>query len=71
MGEEEINMRRNKRFYRANAKDSMIGGVCAGVAEYFDIDPTFVRILWATFGLVYGGGIIAYLLFWIIAPRKS
>ena len=60
-----------KKLYRAKEKDSMIAGVCAGIAEYFDIDPTLVRLIWVAFVLAFGGGILAYLLFWIIIPRKS
>lgn len=59
-----------KKFYRANKQNSMIGGVCAGIADYFDLDPTVVRILWTALALCCGFGLILYLLFWIIAPRK-
>ena len=60
-----------KRLYRASEKDSVIGGVCAGIAEYFNIDPTLVRLLWAFATLIsFGSGIVAYLLFWMIVPRK-
>jgi phage shock protein PspC (stress-responsive transcriptional regulator) len=59
-----------KRLYRASEKDSMIAGVCAGVADYFNIDPTIVRILWVLVALGYGVGLLAYLLAWIIIPRK-
>jgi phage shock protein C len=70
MDEEEIKMTKNvKKFYRASEKDSKIAGVCAGVADYLEIDPTIVRIIWAILALS-GVGIIAYVLFWIIAPRK-
>ena len=59
-----------KRLYRAPKNDSMIGGVCAGIANYFEIDPTLVRIIWIVLALGYGFGIFAYLLAWIIIPRK-
>lgn len=59
-----------KRLYRASEKNSMIGGVCAGIAEYFEIDPTLVRLLWVLFVFGYGFGILAYLIGWIIIPRK-
>ena len=58
-----------KRLYRANEKNSVIGGVCAGFADYFNIDPVIVRVLWLAFALT-GAGIILYLLFWAIVPRK-
>jgi len=48
----------------------MVAGVCGGVAEYFDIDPTIVRIVWAIATLFYGIGLGAYIIIWIIAPEK-
>ncbi len=56
-----------KRFYLSN-HDRYIAGVCGGLGEYFDIDPTIIRILAVIFGLM-GWGIIAYLICWLIAPR--
>jgi phage shock protein PspC (stress-responsive transcriptional regulator) len=49
----------NKKLYRSN--DRKIFGVCGGVAEYFDFDPTVVRIIWAVFALSGGAGAILYL----------
>jgi phage shock protein C len=48
----------------------MIAGVCGGVAEYFDLDPTLVRIGAVVFSFVGGYGIIAYLICWIVVPQK-
>jgi phage shock protein C len=48
----------------------MIGGVCGGIGEYFDIDPTVIRVAWVIFALMGGAGLIAYLIAWIIIPRK-
>ena len=59
-----------KRLYRASKKDSMIAGVCAGLADYLEIDPVLVRLVWVLFALGYGSGVIAYLIAWIIIPRK-
>ena len=59
-----------KRLYRASEKDSMIGGVCAGIAEYFEIDPTLIRLFWVLLLFGYGFGFFAYLVAWIIIPRK-
>ena len=51
-------------------KDRKIAGVCGGLAEYFGIDSTIVRILWALAVLVsYGTGFILYLVFWLIVQR--
>ncbi len=59
-----------KRLYRSRTS-RMIGGVCGGLAEYFDIDPVIVRALTvvATFG--YGIGFLAYIVLWIIVPERS
>lgn len=52
-------------------KDRKIAGVCGGLAEYFGIDSTIVRILWALAVMVsYGTGFILYLVFWLIVPRE-
>lgn len=59
-----------KRLYRAAPKDSMIGGVCAGIADYYNVDPTLIRLLWILFIFGFGTGILAYLIAWIIIPRK-
>ncbi len=73
MIEKEIKMakaQKVKKLYRASEKDSIIAGVCAGVADYFEVDPTLIRLLWVAFALAFGGGILAYLIFWIVVPRK-
>lgn len=58
-----------KKLYRdtANAK---IAGVCSGIAEYFDIDPTVVRLLWVFAVLFIGTGFLAYIICAIIIPEK-
>jgi phage shock protein C len=60
-----------KRLYRAAERDSMVGGVCAGVAEYFEVDPTLVRLGWVLMVFGWGFGVLAYLVAWIVIPRKS
>ena len=60
----------NKRIYK-NREAKMICGVCAGVAEYFDIDPTLVRVGWAVISLGYGVGVLAYILCALIFPDKK
>ncbi|MCK4997663.1 PspC domain-containing protein [Candidatus Pacearchaeota archaeon] len=59
-----------KRLYRASEKNSMIGGVCAGIANYFSVDPALIRLLWVFLIFCGGTGIFAYLIAWIIVPRK-
>jgi len=56
-----------KKFYLSN-QDQYIAGVCGGLGEYLNVDPTIIRILAVIFGLM-GWGIIAYIVCWIIAPR--
>ena len=58
----------NKRLYRSKG-DRMLCGVCGGIAEYFDIDPTLVRLGWALFCALGGSGIIAYIIAAIIIPE--
>lgn len=58
-----------KKLYRSN-RDKMIGGVAGGIAEYFEIDPTIVRILFVLAVFFGGGGFIAYIILWIIVPEK-
>jgi len=59
-----------KRFYLSTT-DKKIGGVCGGLAEYFEIDPLLVRIafLFLIFGI--GSGLLFYLILWLLAPKQS
>ncbi len=50
--------------------DKKIGGVCGGLGEYFDIDPTIIRIIWIALLLMGGTGFIAYIIAWIIIPKR-
>lgn len=59
---------RGKRLYRSR-KSRIIAGVCGGLGEYFGIDPVLIRLIWLIFIFV-GGGIIAYLIAWIVIPEK-
>ena len=59
----------NKRLYRS-AHDRMLAGVCGGIAEYFQIDPTLVRLGWVAFTALGGSGILAYIILAIIVPRE-
>ncbi len=51
--------------------DKKIAGVCSGVAKYFGIDPTVVRIAWALLVLLFGVGIFLYLVCWLLMPDDS
>ena len=58
-----------KKLYR-NKSDSKIAGVCLGIADYFDIDPVIIRLLFL-FGFFLGGGLIVYIIGWIVIPIKN
>ena len=58
-----------KKLYKSQ-QNKMIDGVCGGIAEYFGIDPTVVRLIWALFSLMGGCGILAYIIAAIIIPRN-
>ena len=49
----------------------MIGGVCGGLAEYLNTDPTLVRLITVLIVLLYGAGILAYLIAWIVIPEQG
>ena len=57
-----------KKQLMRSGRDKKIAGVCAGVANYFDVDPTIVRVIWGVLAFCYGAGIVAYIILWIIAP---
>jgi phage shock protein PspC (stress-responsive transcriptional regulator) len=59
-----------KRLYRSTT-DRMLGGVCGGVAEYFKVDPTLVRLAWILLTLAWGAGLFLYIIAWIILPEKN
>jgi phage shock protein C len=58
-----------KRLHRSR-EERMLAGVCGGLGNYFAVDPTLVRVLFVLFGLVVGGGILAYLILWILIPLE-
>lgn len=59
-----------KRLYKS-ATDKKLCGVCAGVAEYFEIDPTIIRLAWVVFTLLGGSGILAYIIAAIVMPSEA
>ncbi len=59
-----------RKLYRSRT-DSVIGGVCGGLAEYFSIDPVIVRVVTAV-SIFFGGfGLIAYLILWLVVPLQG
>ena len=58
-----------KKLYKVN-EGKVLDGVCAGIAQYLNIDPTVIRVLWAILSCFGGTGIIAYIICALIMPRK-
>jgi phage shock protein PspC (stress-responsive transcriptional regulator) len=56
-----------KKLHRSRT-EKMIAGVCGGLAEYFNVDPTLIRVLWIIAVLFAGGGVLAYIILWIVLP---
>lgn len=59
-----------KRLYKIE-EGKKVFGVCGGIAEYFDVDPTLIRLLWVILVLCVGTGILAYIVAALIMPNKS
>jgi phage shock protein PspC (stress-responsive transcriptional regulator) len=57
-----------RKLYRSKKK--WLAGVCGGVAEYLNLDPTIIRVLWVILSLIYGIGILAYIVAWILIPKN-
>ncbi|MFT4261315.1 MAG: PspC domain-containing protein [Candidatus Woesearchaeota archaeon] len=61
-----------KKLLYLSEDKKIVAGVCGGIGEYFDVDPVLVRFLWVLFTLLlFGTGVLAYLIAWIIIPNKS
>jgi phage shock protein PspC (stress-responsive transcriptional regulator) len=60
----------NKRVYRSRT-DRVIGGVCSGLAEYFNMDPTLMRIVFVVLIFAKGIGLLAYIIGWILIPERK
>jgi phage shock protein C len=58
-----------RRLYRSNT-NKVIGGVCGGLGDYFEVDPVLVRIIAVILALAHGIGFVAYILAWIIVPKR-
>ncbi len=57
-----------KRLYKSRT-DKKIDGVCAGIGNYFNIDPTIIRLAWILFCALGGSGILAYIIAAIVMPQ--
>lgn len=62
-------MENKRRLYRSKS-NRMIAGVCAGVGDYFGVDPTIVRLVWALLSLAYGVGVLGYIVAAVIIPEQ-
>ena len=61
---------KHKKIYKIE-QGKKISGVCGGIAEYFNIDPVIIRVIWGVLALAYGTGIIAYLVCAFVFTNKS
>ncbi len=59
-----------KKLYRSEY-NRMIAGVCAGIAEYLDIDPTVIRLIWVLFTFFVGSGVLVYIIACLIIPNEK
>lgn len=59
------------RKLRRNPMDQSLGGVCSGIASFFDVDPVLVRVLFVILLVVYGSGILLYLILWVVLPEAK
>ena len=58
-----------KKLYKSNT-NKVIDGVCGGIGEYFNIDPTLVRLAWVVFCALGGSGLLAYIIMALIIPLQ-
>ena len=58
-----------KKLYKSKG-NRYIAGVCGGIAEYFNVDPTVVRVLWVIFSLMGGSGVLAYIAAALLIPEE-
>ena len=62
-------MKRIKRLYRST-KDRLLGGICSGLGQYFNVDANIVRLIWVTISFFWPDAILVYLIMWIIIPKE-
>jgi len=58
-----------RKLYRSKT-DRKVAGVCGGLAQYFNIDPTLIRVLFVVLAVLGGSGLLLYLALWIIVPKE-
>ena len=60
----------SKRLYRSN-NNKVVAGVCGGLGEYFGIDPTLLRVILVVAVFIFGTGLLAYLIAWLVMPKYN
>ena len=60
---------KGKKLYRSR-ENAMLAGVCGGIGEFFEIDPSLVRLAWVILGFCGGVGILAYIISAVIIPQR-
>ena len=61
-------MAETRKLYRSRS-NRQVAGVCGGLAEYFNMDPTLIRVLFVVLAVLGGSGLVLYLALWIIVPN--
>jgi phage shock protein C len=59
----------SRKLYRSTS-NRQLAGVCGGLAEYFNLDPTLIRVLFIVLAVLGGSGVLLYLALWIIVPKQ-
>jgi phage shock protein C len=60
----------SRKLYRSTS-NRQVAGVCGGLAEYFNLDPTLVRVLFVLLAVLGGSGLVLYVAMWIIVPKQT
>ena len=63
-------MAETRKLYRSRT-NRQVAGVCGGLAEYFNLDPTLIRVLFIVLAVLGGSGVVLYLAMWIIVPKQA
>jgi phage shock protein C len=63
-------MAATRKLYRSKT-NRQLAGVCGGLAEYFNLDATLIRVLFVVLAVLGGSGVVLYIALWIIVPRES
>jgi phage shock protein C len=70
----EVTRSSDRRRLTLSIADAKLAGVCGGLAEYFEVDATAIRLAWVVLSIFFGaiiGGILAYLVAWLIIPKPA